>query len=208
MAPDSELICRIALGLMFVGLAGAGLPYRLRADRAGGRVSRATDPQWFWILMIVFSPAVPLACGGFLFAPRWVDFSTFPAPAWLRLLGVPIGGFGLFLFGWMFRHLGLNVTSTSQPRANANLVTSGPYRWVRHPMYSSAFILAVAATLLTANWIVAVGGGLAFALLVARSRLEERRLVEKFGEAYRRYQRDTGRLIPRMLPTRPNVNRR
>jgi protein-S-isoprenylcysteine O-methyltransferase Ste14 len=104
---------------------------------------------------------------------------------------------GLGLFGWMFRHLGLNVTSTSMPRATATLVTTGPYRWVRHPMYSAALVLLVAATLLTANWVVAAGGTVAIALLVARSRVEEQRLVEKFGEAYREYQRSTGRFLPR-----------
>jgi protein-S-isoprenylcysteine O-methyltransferase Ste14 len=97
----------------------------------------------------------------------------------------------------MFRHLGLNVTSTASPRAAATLVETGPYRYIRHPMYSAALLLVVAATLLTAHAVVAVGGLAMFALLAARSRLEEQRLVERFGSAYVAYQARTGRFLPR-----------
>jgi protein-S-isoprenylcysteine O-methyltransferase Ste14 len=83
------------------------------------------------------------------------------------------------------------------PRTNATLVTSGPYRWMRHPMYTAALVLVIATTFLTASAIVGIGGVVMFALLAARSRIEERRLVEKFGDAYRDYQKRTGRFLPR-----------
>jgi protein-S-isoprenylcysteine O-methyltransferase Ste14 len=66
-------------------------------------------------------------------------------------------------------------------------------------MYLAALILLGATTLLTANWVVAICGGAACGLLIARSRIEERRLVEKFGDAYRNYQRRTGRVFPRIF---------
>jgi protein-S-isoprenylcysteine O-methyltransferase Ste14 len=119
------------------------------------------------------------------------------------VLGVPLALAGIGLFAWMFRHLGLNVTSTSMPRDSAKLVTSGPYRWIRHPMYSAALILVLAATLLTSNVVVLVGGITMFVLLAARSRLEEQRLIEKFGEAYRDYQHHTGRFVPRLTGGTP-----
>jgi protein-S-isoprenylcysteine O-methyltransferase Ste14 len=196
---DAEVTCRIALGVMLVALAGIGLPQRLRADRAGGRVSRQGDPKWFWAGMVLVGPPVPLACLAFLVDPRWVDFLQVQLPPAVRLLGVPVGGLGLGLFAWMFRHLGLNVTSTSVPRAKATLVTTGPYRWVRHPMYTAALILLGATALLTANGVVVVFGSAACGLLIARSRIEEVRLVEKFGDAYRTYQGRTGRLFPRVF---------
>jgi len=198
MPLETETLCRVALGLIFLGAACIGIPHRLRADRAGGRVSaRQVDPGWFWLGMGLAAPPVTLACLAFLIQPRWVDFAHLDAPAWVRLIGVPVAMAGIALFGWMFRHLGLNVTSTSIPRDNARLVTSGPYRWVRHPMYSAALILVAAAALLTANLVVAIGGILMFALLAARSRLEEQRLIGKFGDAYRAYQHSTGRFLPR-----------
>lgn len=197
-----EAICRVALGLIFVGAVSIGLPHRVRADRAGGPVPRKVDPAWFWILMSLIAPSTALVCLVFLIHPRWVDFAAFAAPTWLRLSGAPVGLAGLTLFRWMFRHLGLNVTSTSKPRENGTLVTTGPYRWIRHPMYSAALILVVAASLLTANAIVTIGGTAMFALLAARSRAEEERLTEKFGDAYRAYQLRTGRFLPRFMPRR------
>ncbi len=188
--------CRIALAAIFAGVLAIGLPHRLRADRAGGRVSVRGDPRWFWPMMAVVGPAVALACLGFLIRPAWVSFAALPLPAACRWVGVGFGLAGLCLFGWMFRHLGLNVTSTSIPRSQATLVTSGPYRHVRHPMYSAALLLVIAAALLTANAVVLLGGGAMFALLAARSRVEEQRLVEKFGDAYRAYQARTGRFVP------------
>lgn len=196
MKLDSEVISRIALGLMFVGTASIGIPFRLRADRAGGRVSTNVDPKWFWILMLLVGPPMVLACGAFLIEPRWTEFVQLHGLHPFRLLGLPLAVMGVGLFAWMFLHLGLNVTSTSMPRASAVLVTSGPYRWVRHPMYSAALLLVIAATLLTTNAIVLIGGIAMFILLAARSRLEEQRLIEKFGEAYRNYQLRTGRFLP------------
>lgn len=198
MALDLETVCRVSLGSIIVMVAAIGIPFRLRADRAGGRVSPRVDPPWFWIVMGIAGPPLAVTCLAFFIRPRWVDFAQLDLPSWLRLMGAPIALAGVVLFGWMFRHLGLNVTSTSMPRVNATLVTSGPYRWVRHPMYSAALLLVAAATLLTANIIVAIGGITMFVLLAARSRIEEQRLVERFGESYRNYQRTTGRFLPRL----------
>lgn len=198
MAFDLETTCRVALGLIFIGAACIGIPHRLRADRAGGPVSRRADPRWFWILMGFAGPPLTLACLAFLVQPRWVAFAQIDLPPWIRLAGVPVAIAGLALFKWMFLHLGLNVTPTSMPREHATLITSGPYRWVRHPMYSTVVLLVAATSLLTANVIVALGGIAMFALLAARSRTEEQRLVEKFGDAYHDYQQRTGRFLPRL----------
>jgi len=197
MSVDPELGSRIALGVVLVGVTVLGLPHRLRADRAGGQVPIRVDPGWFWILMGLVGPPVALVCLGFLIQPRWVDFGMIGVPPWLRLAGAPLGFAGLTLFRWTLVHLGANVTSTSMPRATATLVTAGPYAWIRHPMYSATFVLVLAASLLTANAVVALGGFAMCGLLAARSRLEEQRLEEKFDEAYRAYQRRTGRFLPR-----------
>lgn len=201
MVLDAEMAGRIALGLMIAGAAAIGLPHRVRADRAGGPVSIRADPRWFWLGMAIVGPPLVIATVAFLLQPRWVDFARVEALARVRLAGLAFATAGLALFGWMFRHLALNVTSTSVPRADATLVTTGPYRWIRHPMYSAALVLVLGATLLTANAVIAAGGAAMFALLVARSVIEEQRLVEKFGDTYRAYQRRTGRFVPRFFPS-------
>ena len=74
MAFDPEPACRVAFGLLIVATMSIGLPFRMRADRAGGRVSVREDPRWFWILMSIVGPPVVLTCIAFLVHPRWIDF--------------------------------------------------------------------------------------------------------------------------------------
>ena len=55
---------------------------------------------------------------------------------------------------WTLSSLGTNLTDTVVTRAEATLVTHGPYRWVRHPYYVTAALLMGSVTLLTANWLI------------------------------------------------------
>ena len=80
------------------------------------------------------------------------------------------------------------------------LVTFGPYYWVRHPLYTTGISLFVALGLMEASWfmlVMATVAALLILLLVIPA--EERGLVAKFGEEYRAYMRRTGRLLPRMF---------
>lgn len=66
------------------------------------------------------------------------------------------GAFCPLLMYWTLSSLGKNLTDTVVTRAEATLVTSGPYRWVRHPFYVTAVLLMASVTLLTANWFIGV----------------------------------------------------
>ena len=98
----------------------------------------------------------------------------------------------------MFHHLGLNVTPVADPRSDATLVTTGPYRYIRHPLYSFATLclLGIGMAIDNGAFIVLPLG--AFTLMVIRVPREEALLVEKFGDAYREYRSRTGRFLPRL----------
>ncbi len=100
-----------------------------------------------------------------------------------------------------FRTLGKNLTDTVVTRAEHTLVTRGPYRWVRHPCYLATALAVVANSLVTANWFLALTGGIVFGLLVLRTRIEEEKLIERFGEDYKEYMKRTGRFLPRRFQT-------
>ena len=134
----------------------------------------------------------------YLINPAWMEWSQLNLPGGLRLAGGPLGLVVLGLFYWVFQHLGTNVTPTAQTRATHRLVTSGPYRWVRHPMYSFGVILFAAYFLLTANWFVGLASSVSFALLAFRTREEETNLIKRFGDDYRAYMDRTGRFVPRL----------
>jgi protein-S-isoprenylcysteine O-methyltransferase Ste14 len=93
--------------------------------------------------------------------------------------------------------LGDNWSPVLEIRSEHTLVDSGPYRWVRHPMYSDMGLWVVSFVLVTANWFYAITlcAGLA-ALLIVRIPDEEKLMEAQFGEQYRRYMSRTKRLIP------------
>ncbi len=83
-----------------------------------------------------------------------------------------------------------------------SLVTYGPYRWVRHPMYSFSFLLFFGFSLLSANWFIGLTVIVGLAILVARTSIEESKLIEEFDDEYREYMKRTGRFFPRWMRSR------
>jgi protein-S-isoprenylcysteine O-methyltransferase Ste14 len=84
-------------------------------------------------------------------------------------------------------------------RASATLVTSGPYRWVRHPFYVTVTLLFLSATIIAANWLIGASSAAILGLLAIRTPKEEQKLIERFGDGYRQYMATTGRYVPRIF---------
>ena len=112
------------------------------------------------------------------------------------------GGLGAFvsvlvvppLLFWTFHSLGKNLTDTVVTRREHTLVTHGPYRWVRHPFYDIVLLWIVSLSLLTANWLLALLGVSAFAMMVVRTlwySIEEEK-HRAFGDEYRSLLERTG----------------
>lgn len=134
----------------------------------------------------------------FLINPENMSWSAVALPLWSRWLGIGLGVPAGLLVLLTFHHLGTNLTDTVVTRKNHTLVTGGPYRWVRHPFYVASALALLAFALITANWFIFINGGVAFLLLVVRTDKEEAKLMERFGDDYRRYMQRTGRFIPKL----------
>ena len=104
-----------------------------------------------------------------------------------------------FLLTWTFRSIGKNITDTVVTRKEHFLVTTGPYRWVRHPFYVAFALAMLANSFVTANWYVFAIGVVVFLLLVIRPSQEEEKLIERCGDDYRRYMVTTGGFWPRLF---------
>jgi protein-S-isoprenylcysteine O-methyltransferase Ste14 len=147
--------------------------------------------------------------GGFiayLIEPAWMAWGAVPhLPLWWRWLGVAPLAAGTALALWGLRTLGRCFALSAAPQEGNTLVRSGPYRWVRHPLYSAFLVQAVGITLVTANWFVGLMALLMWAGIAYRTPLEEEKLIERHGDAYREYIAVTGRFLPRFKP--PNDNR-
>jgi protein-S-isoprenylcysteine O-methyltransferase Ste14 len=77
------------------------------------------------------------------------------------------------------------------------LVTSGPYHYVRHPIYTAGFTFMVTLAFATANWLVLLPMLAGTALLYSQVGREEAMLIGRFGDEYREYMKRTPRFIPR-----------
>jgi protein-S-isoprenylcysteine O-methyltransferase Ste14 len=120
-------------------------------------------------------------------------------PAGVRWVGAVLGAAGIPFAYWVFRTIGRNVSETVLTKATHELVTDGPYRWVRHPLYTVGSSLFVAASLLAANWFIgAFTVAVIVMILLVVIPKEEANLIDTFGEAYRAYRKRTGRLLPRL----------
>jgi protein-S-isoprenylcysteine O-methyltransferase Ste14 len=136
----------------------------------------------------------------YAFFPSFLAWAAFSLPAWVRWIGAGITGAALLLLAWVQWSLGKNFSTTLHLRQGHLLVTEGPYRWVRHPMYTALFLLGVGFLLLTANWAVGVPLIVALPILVAvRIGNEEALMIEQFGDEYRAYMQQTGQFLPRLV---------
>ena len=196
---QNELLFRILFGILLGVVLGISGTFRHRADKAGGKVSLREDGPAISKFIIVARILMLAVILSQLFRPQWIQWATLALPTSLRWLGAGIGVAAIPLIYWVMSSLGKNVTPTSATRKDASLVTSGPYRWVRHPLYSVGILFLMGMSLLTANWLFAVFFVLAFLMMRARMPMEERRLIEKFGDEYRSYMGRTGRIFPRLL---------
>ena len=115
-----------------------------------------------------------------------MDWSSVSLPEWLRWGGAVLGVGVMPLMYWLFSTIGDNISETVLTKETHQLVTNGPYRWVRHPLYAVAPMMLIAVSLLAANWFI--GGMTVIALvmivLVVVSK-EEANLIETFGDDYR-----------------------
>lgn len=92
--------------------------------------------------------------------------------------------------------LGDNISPTQATRQGHRLVTHGPYRWVRHPLYSGGLVFAISVALLTSMWWLVAGLIAPMTVLLLRTRREEDNLIREFGDEYGAYQARTRRFIP------------
>ena len=150
------------------------------------------------VLVAAMIPPVLVLPLTYLFTPLF-SFADYDLPWFVLWSGVVVMVTSLWLFWRSHVDLGLNWSVSLEVRENHTLVCHGVYRLVRHPMYTSIWMWAVAQGMLLQNWFVGWSVVPAFAAMYfIRMPREERLMVETFGDDYRRYARQTGRLFPRI----------
>jgi protein-S-isoprenylcysteine O-methyltransferase Ste14 len=174
-----------------------GLYYRIRSQATREKLARTEEGIFIMIALRLCGLVAFIALAAWLINPSGMVWSSVALPKWLRWIGACLAvlAFPSLLF-WTFQSLGKNLTDTVVTRREHTLITHGPYRWVRHPFYDVLLLGVVSMSLLTANWVLAFSGAAAFMLIVIRTRKEEEKLIERFGDDYRAYMKRTGRFLP------------
>jgi protein-S-isoprenylcysteine O-methyltransferase Ste14 len=124
-------------------------------------------------------------------------------PEWLRWLGVISLAGGISLLGWAHYHLDQSFHSLVVSKEEHQLVRSGPYQWVRHPIYTAYLINYVAGGLIASNLVLTFVPVIFFGLMIYnRIPREEIMLRDMFGQEYLELEKRTGRLLPRFIPSK------
>jgi len=114
---------------------------------------------------------------------------------WLQGIGLAIFVLGLALAVWARVYIGRNWGMPMTEKADPELVTTGPYSVIRHPIYSGIILAMIGTTIaVSLYWLIAVA--LLGAYFIYSAVMEERYLSERFPEAYPRYKKSTKMLIP------------
>jgi len=165
--------------------------------RRGGEFSRVESVILFFVSLGMF--VIPML---FLFS-SWLDFANFSLPAWLSLLAVISGGIVFLLAIWLLWRTHADLAENFAPgvalRENHQLVTTGVFSRMRHPMYSAHLLWSLAQALLLHNWIAGFSMIITQKfLLIYRIPKEESRLEDEYGETYRAYAQKTWRFFPKL----------
>jgi len=195
----NENILRILAAIILFTAVGISSYFRRKADNeTGEKIPRKVDGTTMMTAIRIVGVILWLSPLVYLINPRWMAWSKIGLPDSVRWLGVGLGVLCIIGIYWLFSSIGSGISPTSATRKEHKLSTSGPYRWVRHPLYTVGSTLFISFGMMADNWFIAALGILAFIAMAKRTPQEEDNLIEKFGDEYREYMKYTGRFLPKI----------
>jgi protein-S-isoprenylcysteine O-methyltransferase Ste14 len=151
------------------------------------------------ILMSIGLLFIPLI---WLFTPFLNDFKI-EFPVWLRIVGTVISIVSLFYFRWIHVTLGANWSPTLEIRKGHQLIITGHFKRIRHPMYLQIWLWTISQVLIVSNLFAGFSGIIAWSILYfIRVPKEEKMMIDYFGDEYAEYMKQTGRIFPKRNGTK------
>lgn len=141
---------------------------------------------------LLAGPFVPLG---------WLTDRVIPVSLWKEYCdaGAGLTLLGALLMIWARIHLGRNWSSVAAVKVDHELVTDGPYRWMRHPIYSGLLLAFIGTSLAIGQWRGILAVALALAAFLQRIVIEDRFMREQFGAVYESYAQRVRALVPGVL---------
>ncbi|HTQ76959.1 MAG TPA: isoprenylcysteine carboxylmethyltransferase family protein [Burkholderiales bacterium] len=156
-----------------------------------------------WVSRASYIALFALAAAAFAIrglAPAVLRERFLPLSAWPFACGAVLTAGGLLFTVWARRHLGANWSGIVTIKQDHELVTSGPYGLVRHPIYTGLLLAILGSAIALGEWRALAALAFASLALWRKLRLEERWMLRQFGERYEAYRRKVPALIP-FLPS-------
>jgi len=147
---------------------------------------------------------VPLLLAAYLIWAPIVRFSFLgerflPDDAWPFWVGAALTAVGLVFAVWARHHLGKNWSGIVTVKEDHELITTGPYAIVRHPIYTGLFLAFVGSAIACGEWRGVLAVVLVLASVWRKLLLEERWMREQFGDSYEAYSRRVRAIVPFVL---------
>jgi protein-S-isoprenylcysteine O-methyltransferase Ste14 len=188
---DHETMFRSIFAILTIALYGIRLAYKKDFPK------QKKIEGFGEILVTVSTRLWALGLVAYLWGISWLSFQISLLEG-VRWFGVGIFTLCLPISAWTYRTLGIHFSTKLQLLENHQLVSSGPYRFVRHPMYATLFLSVLAACLISGNLIVVATSVMLVFAIVLRIKREDAMLEERFGETYRKYAKSTGTITPKL----------
>jgi len=197
-----ESLLRISFWLLFGGMIVMQVYFASRVRQSGERIVAdrdAIEREGWWYAIVRAIGSLSLIAFLVLYAinPSWMGILSLPFPVWLRWAGVALGVCSFGLYAWAQATLGKAWSPHLQMREEHGLITTGPYAWIRHPIYLALLVFLTGIALSTANWFFIALLVVSIIVLALRIPKEEQMMIEEFGEAYKEYVEKTGIFIPK-----------
>jgi protein-S-isoprenylcysteine O-methyltransferase Ste14 len=165
--------------------AGTKAKTTQRLEPAASRILRALA---FLVTIVLLSTTrIPL---------RWLYLELWPAGLWPFWIGAAVTAAGLLFAVWARQHLGSNWSGAITIKQDHELITSGPYAVVRHPIYTGILTGFLGTAIALSQMRGFIGFALVFLAIWAKLRMEEEWMRSQFGETYAAYADHTAALLP------------
>ncbi len=196
---STEQAFRWVFVALFVMSGAISKYHRGKARKSGEAIPRRNEGAGAMLLRVALALPLMLSFLAYMINPSWMAWSAVTLPVWVRWVGVGLGMVCIPLLWSLFRAIGSNISETVLTKEDHKLIMTGPYRWIRHPLYTVAMTLFFSYSLIASNWwmltFTAVGLVMLVVLVIPR---EEMELVAKFGQEYEEYRKRVGKLVPRL----------
>ena len=192
---EEELMFRIIFVVTYVIFGSIRVYYRSQTiGRESEREESLVDKPTIFLSVVILAYFVAMFI--YILFPDWIFWAHIELHVVIRWTGLVIAAVGIVLLVWIHHTLGHQYAAKLEIQKEHALIEVGPYRTVRHPMYTVFILFSLAVAIISSNMLMII-----FTLLISVpfhwiSRNEERMLTEQFGEDYLSYMKRTGRFLP------------